>query len=149
MNQHHKMDEEATKYRMPEENVSDRNRKDNPLDDTTVADLNKSLQRLGNDRALLREFIFIYSEDAPGLLERILNAVDARDVYVVEYAARRLQGLAANFEARRVVATAQNLQDFAKAKNLHQATPIVSELKQRVTELNELLRKSLQADFSN
>ena len=67
--------------------------------DTLVA-YEESLNRLGGDMSLFNEFVKIFFEDSPLLLERVFNAVDAKDHVEVNKAAHALKGLISNFGAK-------------------------------------------------
>ena len=60
----------------------------------------ESLERLGGDVELFKEFIQIFYEDSPELLEKMFVAVDATDHDSLAKSAHALKGLISNFGAK-------------------------------------------------
>ena len=60
----------------------------------------ESLARLGGDKELFKEFIQIFFEDSPKLLEKLFTAVDSTDHDGVAMSAHALKGLISNFGAK-------------------------------------------------
>ena len=60
----------------------------------------ESLERLGGDKELFKEFIQIFHEDSPQLLEKVFAAVDDNDHDAVARSAHALKGLISNFGAK-------------------------------------------------
>jgi HPt (histidine-containing phosphotransfer) domain-containing protein len=58
-----------------------------------------SLQRLGGDKELFREFVAIFFEDSPELLEKLFTATQSSDHEAVTHSAHALKGLMLNFGA--------------------------------------------------
>ena len=70
-------------------------------DDTeTLVAYQESLDRLGGDVELFNEFVQIFFEDSPALLENVFAAVDAKDHDAVSKSAHALKGLVSNFGAK-------------------------------------------------
>lgn len=65
-----------------------------------VFDLAGTLRRLGGDTNLLSDLVQLYSEDSPGLLQRLHAGIEAHRSDEVRHAAHSLRGLAANFVLR-------------------------------------------------
>jgi HPt (histidine-containing phosphotransfer) domain-containing protein len=78
------------------------------------------MRRLGNDRELFHNFVDIFDEDAPKLLESILSAAACADLTAIRRAAHALRGLAANFDAKELTETAGRL-ELADADELFQS----------------------------
>jgi signal transduction histidine kinase/CheY-like chemotaxis protein len=72
------------------------------------------LARVGGDRQLLAEISRLFVDDAPRHLEKIQQAIAARDADALRRAAHALKGAAANFEAEPVVAAARALEDIGR-----------------------------------
>src|SRR5262249_60453379 len=70
--------------------------------------------RVGGDRQLLAEISRLFVDDAPRHLERIRQAIDARDGEALRRAAHGLKGAAANFDAEGVVAAARTLEEIGR-----------------------------------
>jgi two-component system, sensor histidine kinase and response regulator len=68
------------------------------------------MRRLENDRELFQNFVEIFDEDAPKLLELILSAAASGDLTTIRRAAHAIRGLAANFDAKALVETACRLE---------------------------------------
>jgi signal transduction histidine kinase/CheY-like chemotaxis protein len=76
----------------------------------------KVLARVGGDRELLAEISRLFVDDAPRHLERIRQAIDARDGDALLRAAHGLKGAAANFDADGVVSAARTLEEIGRAQ---------------------------------
>ncbi|MFO0900295.1 MAG: Hpt domain-containing protein [Pirellulales bacterium] len=79
-----------------------------------VFDLEGSLQRMGGDLELFRDLTEYFFADAPPLVERIALAIERDDAGQLERAAHSVKGLAANFGAAQVVASAARLEDLGR-----------------------------------
>ena len=77
------------------------------------------LARVGGDRALLAEISRLFVDDAPRHLERIRQAIDARDAESLRRAAHGLKGAAANFDAEGVVDAARALEEIGRTAQFH------------------------------
>ena len=77
------------------------------------------LARVGGDRALLAEISRLFVDDAPKHLERIRQAIDARDAESLRRAAHGLKGAAANFDAEGVVDAARALEEIGRTAQFH------------------------------
>jgi CheY-like chemotaxis protein/HPt (histidine-containing phosphotransfer) domain-containing protein len=73
------------------------------------------LARVGGDRALLAEISRLFVEDAPRHLQKIREALDARDGESLRRAAHGLKGAAANFDAEGVVNAARALEEIGRS----------------------------------
>ena len=74
----------------------------------------KVLARVGGDRELLAEISRLFVDDAPRQLEKIRQALDARDGESLRRAAHGLKGAAANFDADGVVSAARELEEIGR-----------------------------------
>jgi CheY-like chemotaxis protein len=72
------------------------------------------LARVGGDRELLAEISRLFVDDAPRHLEKIRQALDARDGESLRRAAHGLKGAAANFDADGVVNAARALEEMGR-----------------------------------
>ena len=72
------------------------------------------LARVGGDRELLAEISRLFVDDAPRHLEKIREALDARDGEALRRAAHGLKGAAANFDAEGVVSAARTLEEIGR-----------------------------------
>jgi len=72
------------------------------------------LARVGGDRDLLAEISRLFVDDAPRHLEKIRQALDARDGESLRRAAHGLKGAAANFDADDVVNAARALEEMGR-----------------------------------
>jgi signal transduction histidine kinase/CheY-like chemotaxis protein/HPt (histidine-containing phosphotransfer) domain-containing protein len=76
------------------------------------------LARVGGDRELLAEISRLFVDDAPRHLQRIREALDARDGDALRRAAHGLKGAAANFDADDVVSAARELEEIGRSGRL-------------------------------
>ena len=72
------------------------------------------LARVGGDRELLAEISRLFVDDAPRHLQKIREAIDARDGESLRRAAHGLKGAAANFDADGVVSAARTLEEIGR-----------------------------------
>ena len=79
------------------------------------ADGGERLAAVGGDRALLAEISRLFVEDAPRHLQKIREALDARDGESLRRAAHGLKGAAANFDADGVVNAARELEEIGRS----------------------------------
>lgn len=107
--------------------------------DGSILDLHGTMQRLGGDLALLREFVVVFDEDSPGLMHTLHAAIIAGDGGKVERAAHSLRGLAANFGAQAVVDAASQLEKAGRSGQLRDAHPSYARLSIEVERLSRAL----------
>ena len=69
-------------------------------DSCSLVAYEESLERLGGDVDLFKEFVQIFFEDSPSLLENLLRSVDSKDHGEVAKSAHALKGLISNFGAK-------------------------------------------------
>jgi len=72
------------------------------------------LERVDNDRDLLKELVEIFREEFPGQLEQLRGAVTHADVRRVGALAHGLKGMFANLAATRAAAAAAQLERMGK-----------------------------------
>ena len=100
-----------------------------------LMDLAATMDRLGGDRKLLGEFIDVFREDAPKLLEELRMAVQRQDIPTVVRATHSLKGLAANFNATRVVEAASLFETVARRGQTVGAEELLEQLSLQVSRL--------------
>ncbi len=110
--------------------------------DSGVLNLQAALKRLGGDTDLLRNFVEVYHEDSPKLLDAIGRAVDHGDGPALQRAAHSLKGLAANFDAREVVEVAGRLEQIAQSSKMGEALRLRDELSLAIESFNDALARS-------
>jgi two-component system, sensor histidine kinase and response regulator len=102
----------------------------------TLVDIPGVMRRLGGDLALLKEFVQVFDEDAPQLLESLRTALACGDASTMERGAHSLKGLTSNFGASRVVELAGKVEDAARAQRLDGSTQVlVQQLEREVSRL--------------
>lgn len=109
-----------------------------PNDDSesgSVADLESALNRMRGDEKLLVELIGFFLEDLPSLTMSMQQGADSGDMPTLERSAHSLKGLAANFDAHRVIAAAREVELAAKLRNADQAKGQLPKLVSRSKEL--------------
>jgi HPt (histidine-containing phosphotransfer) domain-containing protein len=104
-------------------------------DPETVLNLAAALDRMGGDRELLEEVALLFLESSPSQLERIEQAVRARDAEALERAAHTLKGSLGNFAAEAAFETALRLEKMGRSGDL---TGAEGALQQLVIELERL-----------
>ena len=73
---------------------------DHPVVEESQVAYKESLARLGGDVELFKEFVNIFYEDSPPLLNKMFVSVDAADHDGVARSAHALKGLVSNFGAK-------------------------------------------------
>lgn len=104
-----------------------------------VFDLEGSLQRMGGDLELFRDLTEYFFADAPPLVVRIAQAIEGDDARQLERAAHSVKGLAANFGAAQVVASAAQLEDLGRRGIPGEGAALLVELQSNLKSLFEQL----------
>lgn len=112
------------------------------VSEETVADLTATMKRLGGDATLLKQFVEVFEEDAPQLLQDLRSALARDDFQTAVRAAHSLRGLAANFNASSVVEQASLIEAMAKKHDLTGAAAILQRLSTAVSQLSSFLKSS-------
>jgi HPt (histidine-containing phosphotransfer) domain-containing protein len=106
-----------------------------------ILDPEALLGRVAGDRALLRELVAIFTEDAPGMLERIAGALAADDSAAVAKAAHALKGSVGVFSAGPAAGAAAELEQLARSGELSAAGRTYATLEREVARLAEELAR--------
>ncbi len=83
-----------------------------------LVNLESSVNRLGGDQELFKEFVIIFREDAPQLLQRMVTAIEESRPKDLEKSAHALKGLISNFGASPCVELAQRLENAGKQNDI-------------------------------
>jgi HPt (histidine-containing phosphotransfer) domain-containing protein len=110
-----------------------------------VADLARSLERLGGDLSLLRDMAGFFIEDAPMLVGQLREALDRGDPRAAAFAAHSLKGLAATFDATALQDVARRIEDQAERAEASQWGAEVASLEEQTGQLILLLKQRLLA----
>lgn len=102
---------------------------DSPSTTHAAVDYNNALKRLGGDESLFREFIEIFQEDGPVLLQNIENAITENNPPEIEKSAHALKGLMSNFGAEDCCHHAQEIETSAKSKQMEDMATNFAKLK--------------------
>jgi HPt (histidine-containing phosphotransfer) domain-containing protein len=92
-------------------------------------DLEKALQRLGDDKQLLSDLIGFYLEDYTDLLDEIDRALSANDAAALEKSSHSLKGLIANFHDDESRDLARTIELAAKENELDRARRLAPQLR--------------------
>lgn len=87
-----------------------------------MLDVDGTMKRLGNDLELFRDMVSYFEEDAPMLLNSLREAVSRSDVVGVLQYSHALKGLAQNVGANSVAAVAKEVEEHARAGEIHSAS---------------------------
>lgn len=98
-------------------------------------------RRVDNDRALLRELVAVFAEEAPQLLARIEEGISAGLADDVKKASHKLKGSLLQFSARTAAAAAQELEAKAHSGSVAGAAPLLNKLRHEI----DLLQEGLNA----
>ena len=98
-------------------------------------------RRVDHDRALLRELMAVFAEEAPQLLARIEEGINAGLAGDVKKASHKLKGSLLQFSARSAAAAAQELEVKAQSGPVAGAAPLLNRLRHEI----DLLQEGLNA----
>ena len=98
---------------------------------------------LEGDRELMLRLVKLFMQQSPQLLQDVREAVGCGDARVLERAAHKLRGAAANFGAEAACAAAQRLEQMGRAGDLTRAAEAQDELAMAMRQLHQAL-----VDFS-
>jgi HPt (histidine-containing phosphotransfer) domain-containing protein len=82
---------------------------------SAMVDFDATMQRLGNDRELLGEFIEIFLDDSPVMLEKFAAGLEVSDAKKIRESVHAIKGLASNFGAEPFCKLAQQIENAAAA----------------------------------
>lgn len=106
--------------------------------DQTI-NMDDAMRRLHGDRELYRQFVEVFDEDAPRLIQDLRDANAASDAKKLSSAAHSLRGLAANLGADTVQRLASQLEAQGEGGELHSATDTFDQLIDAFGELHQAL----------
>lgn len=106
-----------------------------------VADFDNALKRMDGNRQLLNDLIDFLRADMPELIAKIEIGVASEDVPSVRRAAHSIKGLAANFDAERVMELAVSIEAAAANGNLEIGIAQLNSLRTAVAELERVLEE--------
>ena len=108
-----------------------------------LIDMESSLARLGDDRALLLELVDIFLSDAPEILQQLNQSIDNEDHLQLEKSAHALKGLMLNFGAKPCCDLALTLELAGRNENIDSIRSDISKLNELYSQLCTEL-KSIQ-----
>ena len=114
--------------------------------DETIFNLSEALARVRGKRPLLRQMVDLVLADFPQLLTQIRTAVATHDCEMLERAAHRLKGCAANLSGPRVVHVALRLEKMGHQGDLSEAQAACGELADEVIRLERALKAFNEED---
>ncbi|GIW97090.1 MAG: hybrid sensor histidine kinase/response regulator [Pirellulaceae bacterium] len=115
---------------------------------TDIVDMEGTMQRLGGDLELFREFVQYFLEDSPQLLRQLRTAGHSADAATIERAAHSLKGMAKNFGATRCAEIAARIEAAGQAGDSTVAVKQVEALEHEVARLATALQ-SLRMQLNN
>ena len=86
-----------------------------------ILNLAQALEHVDGDPELLGEIAALFLEDAPGLLNRVRDALSKGDAYALERSAHALKGSISNFGAKSAFDAALALEIDGRKKELSDA----------------------------
>ena len=107
-------------------------------------DRDSLLERVEGDQELLAEMVHLFEEDAPKLLAAMREALQRRDMAVLERAAHSLKGAAGNLSAKAAAAAASQLEKDAKNGDVETARGSLVEVERAVKQLLPALAELCQ-----
>jgi HPt (histidine-containing phosphotransfer) domain-containing protein len=107
--------------------------------DVTI-DRARLLERVGGDKAALRDIASIFLADAPKRMAEIRRALERQDARALRAAAHGLKGALANFGAQAAVDAAFELQKLGDASELSEAPAVLERLQAEMRSVRRELR---------
>ena len=104
-----------------------------------VFDLQAALDRVDGDRALLREIVQIFFEDASGRMVEIQEAIARQDGPALERAAHTLKGSVGNFGAQYVYEAAVALEKKGRSRDFTGIDTLYARLKEEMARFEHAL----------
>ncbi|MCC9606261.1 response regulator [Blastopirellula sp. JC732] len=101
--------------------------------------LEATLDRLGGDLELFRDFVEFYDEDAKALLENLADAARTKDVRRLERVAHSLKGLAGNVGGEAAATAAAKVEEAARSGNLEESQGMIASLTSELDRLAKAL----------
>ncbi|MBI2481823.1 MAG: response regulator [Planctomycetia bacterium] len=98
-----------------------------------------AMQRLHGDRELFYEFVEVFDEDVPRLIQGLREAIAASDAMKLSRGAHSLRGLAVNLGAGAVQRLAAQLESQSETANLSAAAHTLERLLAALDDLNQSL----------
>ncbi|SIO56248.1 PAS domain S-box-containing protein [Singulisphaera sp. GP187] len=111
-----------------------------------VFDLPGALARVRDKRPLLGKMAALFLTDCPGLLDQIRAAVATGNAPLLERAAHRMKGSAANLSAPRVVEVAGRLEEIGRESLFAEADAACSALEDEIVHLGRALETLNEED---
>jgi HPt (histidine-containing phosphotransfer) domain-containing protein len=99
---------------------------------SSILNIDDLLQRVDNDRELLVELFGIFSEEFPGHLERLTEAIGSQQAAKLRTESHALKGMLLNLSARRAAAVAVELEILGTEKKLEGAKEALASLQAEV-----------------
>jgi HPt (histidine-containing phosphotransfer) domain-containing protein len=97
------------------------------------------MQRLGGDVELFREFVEIFREDSPSLMDCIRQGAEKQDGSALARGAHSLKGLVSNFGARSAVDAAKQLEDIGQHHRWKEVPAAIAQLTVEIEQLHSEL----------
>lgn len=119
--------------------VEDSRTHDPELAEGTGEEFEAAIRRLGGDVDLFKEFVIVFDEDIPGLMQSLRESIQARMGPEVEGDAHKLRGLLANFGANKAVGTAEKLEENGKKGRWDETDSLLQRLEAEVAQLSHAL----------
>jgi HPt (histidine-containing phosphotransfer) domain-containing protein len=116
-----------------------------PITPVPLADLERSLERLGGDQSLLRDMAGFFIEDAPLLVDQVREAAGRGDRLGIASAAHSLKGLAATFDAAPLLEVTRRVEEQATRSDPCDFVPVVAALDEQTGRLIQFLKQHLLA----
>jgi HPt (histidine-containing phosphotransfer) domain-containing protein len=110
-----------------------------------LLDVAGALRRLGDDVELLEQIILIFLEDAPGLVHSAREALSRGDAVELRRSAHSLKGMMATLGAQSSQNAAFRLEQCAASGNLEDASSLILECGERVSEMTTVLQAYLDS----
>lgn len=99
-----------------------------PRREEPLIDIEAILQRVDNDRELLADLFAIFIEDYPNQIEKIKTGIRENNSALVERGAHTLKGAVSNFDVKRCMDIAFDIEQMGRRNDLSHAEESLGDL---------------------
>jgi CheY-like chemotaxis protein/nitrogen-specific signal transduction histidine kinase len=117
-----------------------------PANDDEILDRDGLLNRIGHNRALLRQLVGLLATELPRLLTSLRQALQAGDARASEQAAHALKGAIVNLGAKKAFSVVRDMEQLAQQRQLTQATLLLAVLERELPSFQAALDQLANED---
>ncbi len=111
---------------------------------TGAVDYISAIEAIGGNETLYRRIVHIYSDDIPGQLEKLKEAVNKGDFEIVRRQSHSIKGASANIRAEQVRVAALQLEKAGQKGDLSDAATLVNTLEEEINKVIPILKQLVE-----